>query len=133
MKNDLETRTKRFAFSIIELVGKLPHCKASDVIGYQLLKSGTSIGANYREAARAQSRDDFIHKIGICAKDTSETEYWLDLAQVADLIALPASEGPLREAQERLAIVVGSGCSGTARRRAPCPHAALRIPACRRD
>jgi four helix bundle protein len=87
MKNDLETRTKRFAFSIIELVGKLPHCKASDVIGYQLLKSGTSIGANYREAARAQSRDDFIHKIGICAKDTSETEYWLELAQGADLIA----------------------------------------------
>jgi hypothetical protein len=68
MKNDLETRTKRFALSIIELVGKLPHCKASEVIGYQLLKSGTSIGANYREATRAQSRDDFIYKIGICEK-----------------------------------------------------------------
>jgi four helix bundle protein len=94
MKNDLETRTKRFALSIVELVGKLPHCKASGVIGYQLLKSGTSIGANYREAARAQSsRDDFIHKIGICAKETSETEYWLELAQGADLIALTVSEG----------------------------------------
>jgi len=68
MKKDLEARTKRFALSIIELVGKLPHCKASDVIGYQLLQSGTSIGANYREASRARSRDDFIHKIGICER-----------------------------------------------------------------
>src|SRR5258707_8188011 len=88
MKNDLETRTKRFALSIIELVGKLPHCKASDLIGYQLPKSGTSIGANYREAGRARSRDDFIHKIGICEKETSKTEYWLELAQGADLIVV---------------------------------------------
>ena len=91
MKNDLETRTKRFALSIIELVGKLPHSKASDVIGYQLLKSGTSIGANYREASRARSRDDFIHKIGICEKETSETEHWLELAQGADLIGASSS------------------------------------------
>src|SRR6266576_3194529 len=68
MKNDLQTRTKRFALFIIELVGKLPRSRASDVIGHQLLKSGTSIGANYREATRAQSRDDFIHKIGICER-----------------------------------------------------------------
>jgi four helix bundle protein len=77
MKKDLERRTKRFALSVIQIVGKMPRTKVSDVIGYQLLKSGTSIGANYREAARAQSRDDFIHKIGICEKETSETEYWL--------------------------------------------------------
>jgi four helix bundle protein len=79
------------------------------VIGYQLLKSGTSIGANYREATRAQSRDDFIHKIGICEKETSETEYWLELAQGADLIGLAASEEPMRETQELLAIFVASG------------------------
>jgi four helix bundle protein len=65
MKKDLEARTKRLALSIVELVGKLPHYKASDVIGYQLPKSGTSIGANYREATRARSRNDFIHKIEI--------------------------------------------------------------------
>jgi len=109
MKNDLQTRTKRFALFIIELVGKLPCSRASDVIGHQLLKSGTSIGANYREATRAQSRDDFIHKIGVCEKETSETEYWLELAQGADLIALTASEEPLRETQELLAIFVASG------------------------
>ena len=114
MKNDLETRTKRFALSIIELVGNLPRCKASDVIGYQLLRSGTSIGANYREATRAQSRDDFIHKIGICEKETSETEYWL--AQGADLITVTASEEPLRETQELLAIFVASGRTAKSRR-----------------
>ena len=116
MKNDLETRTKRFALSIIELVGKLPHCKASDLIGYQLAKSGTSIGANYREASRARSRDDFIHKIGICEKETSKTEYWLELAQGADLIGLTANEEPLRETQELLAIFVASGRTAKSRR-----------------
>jgi four helix bundle protein len=109
MKNELETRTKRFALSIIQLVGKLPRSKASDVIGYQLLKSGTSIGANYREAARAGSRDDFIHKIGICEKGAAETDYWLELAQDAKLTALTASDGLLRKVQELLAIFVASG------------------------
>jgi four helix bundle protein len=83
---------------------KLPRSKTADVIGYQLLKSGTSIGANYREANRAQSRDDFIHKVGICEKDASETEYWLELAEVADLVAPTASEKLLREVRELLAI-----------------------------
>ena len=53
-KKELEARTKRFALSVIKVVSKLPRCKASDVIGYQLLKSGTSIGANYREVNRAE-------------------------------------------------------------------------------
>jgi hypothetical protein len=60
MKKELEARTKRFALSVIELVGKLPRCKTADVIGYQLLKSGTSIGANYREANRAQTQSSGI-------------------------------------------------------------------------
>jgi four helix bundle protein len=61
MKKELEVRTKRFALSVIRLSGKLARGKVSDVIGYQLVKSGTSIGANYREANRAESHDDFIH------------------------------------------------------------------------
>jgi four helix bundle protein len=126
MKNDLEERTKLFALSIIELVGKLPHCTASDVIGYQLLKSGTSIGANDREASRARSRDDFIHKIGICEKETSETEYWLELAQEAASIKLTASD-LLRETRELLAIFVTSGKTAKSLRR-PIPQSAIRIP-----
>ena len=72
MKNELELRTKRFALEVIGFVGQLPKSKASDVLSYQLLKSGTSIGANYREANRAQSHEDFIHKIAICEKEAAE-------------------------------------------------------------
>src|SRR5438477_3283697 len=79
MKEDLESRTKRYALSVIALMSRLPKNKATDVIGYQLLRSGTSIGANYREASRGLSRDDFIYKIGICEKEAAETQYWLEL------------------------------------------------------
>jgi four helix bundle protein len=79
MQNELELRTKRFALAVIEFIGRVPRSKITDVLGYQLLKSGTSVGANYREAVRAQSRDDFIHKISICEKEAAETEYWLEL------------------------------------------------------
>ena len=116
MKKELEARTKRFALSTIEFVGKLPRGKVSDVIGYQLLKSGTSIGANYREANRAQSHDDFIHKLAICEKEAAETEYWLELAQEANLTTSTSSEELLREVRELLAIFVASGRTAKSRR-----------------
>jgi four helix bundle protein len=72
-KVELERRTKEFALRIIKFVAALPKNKIADVLGYQLLKAGTSIGANYREANRAESRKDFIHKIGIVEKEASET------------------------------------------------------------
>jgi four helix bundle protein len=61
----LEERTKKFSINVIQLVNSFPKTKLSDVVGYQLLKAATSIGANYREATRAESKADFIHKIGI--------------------------------------------------------------------
>ena len=67
-KKELEQRTKEFALRIIILITSLPKNKIGDVIGYQILKSGTSIGANYREANRAESRADFVHKINIVKK-----------------------------------------------------------------
>jgi four helix bundle protein len=116
MKRELEARTKRFALSTIGLVGKLPRGKVSDIIGYQLLKSGTSIGANYREANRAQSHDDFIHKVAICEKEAAETEYWLELALEAKLIESGSTEELLREVRELLAIFVASGRTAKSRR-----------------
>jgi four helix bundle protein len=98
------------------LFGKLPRGKASDVIGYQLLKSVTSIGANYREANRAQSHEDFIHKIAICEKETSETEYWLELAVEANLTGSSSTEELLHEVRELLAIFVASGRTAKSRR-----------------
>ncbi|MEO5719823.1 MAG: four helix bundle protein [Chthoniobacterales bacterium] len=116
MKNELEGRTKRFALAVITAVGQLKKSKASDVIGYQLLKSGTSIGANYREASRAQSHDDFIHKISICEKEAAETEYWLELLIESGVASAGTGEDLLREARELLAIFVASGRTAKSRR-----------------
>ena len=85
-KKELQDRTKQFALRVIKLVSSLPKSKTTDVIGYQLLKSGTSIGANYREAVRAESKADFIHKIGIAEKEAGETQYWLELLTELDIV-----------------------------------------------
>ncbi len=68
MEKDLEQRTKRFALAIIRFCSQLPRDRAADILVRQLLRSGTSIGANYREANRGVSRADFIHKIGLFRK-----------------------------------------------------------------
>lgn len=75
----LETRTKQFALAILSLSSKLPKTPEANVICYQIVKSGTSIGANYREANRTVSKADFRNKISICTKEASETQYWLEL------------------------------------------------------
>jgi four helix bundle protein len=85
MKNDLEERTRRFAAKIITFVRTLPKDRVGDVITFQLLKAGTAVGANYREAARAESRRDFIHKIAIVEKESSESEFWLQVCDDSDL------------------------------------------------
>ncbi len=72
-KIELEKRTKAFALRIMNFVERLPKSKVSDTLGRQLLGSGTSVGANYREANRAQSRSDFIHKIALVEKEAAET------------------------------------------------------------
>jgi four helix bundle protein len=80
----LEERTLAFAIATVRFAATLPHTDAGQIIGRQLLKSGTSIGSNYREANRAESRDDFIHKTGVVLKESVETVYWLDLCERLD-------------------------------------------------
>ncbi len=75
----LEARTLKFAIAIIRLSSKLPHTTEAKIIRNQITKSGTSIGANYREANRARSKQDFRNKIKICESEASETHYWLDI------------------------------------------------------
>ena len=116
MKNELEGRTKRFALDVIGFFGNLPRNRVADVLGHQLLKSGTSIGANYREANRAQSHDDFIHKIAICEKEAAETEYWLELLIESGVANPGTGDDLLREARELLAIFVASGRTAKSRR-----------------
>jgi four helix bundle protein len=90
------------------LITTLPKSKAADVISYQILKSATSIGANYREAARAESKADFIHKIGIVEKEANETLYWLELIKES-LVQNDSVDNLLKECDELLAIFVASG------------------------
>ena len=85
-KVELEQRTKRFAVELINFLYELPYNKVLAVIINQLTKSGTSVGANYREANRAESKKDFIHKIGIVEKEASETEYWMELLMESKLL-----------------------------------------------
>lgn len=112
----LEKRTKRFALRIIAFVSSLPRLPVNDVVGYQLLKAGTSVGANYREAGRAESRNDFIHKIAIVEKEAAETQYWLELCNEADIGDECERASLLQEAGELLAIFTSSGRTAKARR-----------------
>jgi four helix bundle protein len=108
-KHDLENRTKNFAIKIIQFVAKLPKNMVADVLGRQLLRSGTSIGANYREANRAQSHADFINKIGIVEKETSETQYWLELCQESNIMSTEEFQFFQSEIKELLAIFTSIG------------------------
>ncbi len=108
-REDLRKRTKDFALRIIKLVAVLPKTKEADVIGRQILKSGTSIGANYREAIRARSKADFISKIGIVEQETDETLYWIELLAEANIINPERIDNLMAEARELLAIFISTG------------------------
>ena len=100
----LEIRTKKFAISVITLSTSMSNTQENKVIKNQLTKSGTSIGANYREANRSRSKADFSNKIKICESEASETVYWLEI--IADLKLVDPQKGKLilTEANEILAI-----------------------------
>lgn len=104
MKTELEGRTLEFAVNLIAYVSKFPHTGAAVVVGRQLLRAGTSIGANYREANRAESRDDFVHKTGLVQKEAAETEYWLEICNRVRLGDENDAAVLAKEARELLAI-----------------------------
>ncbi|HUJ42447.1 MAG TPA: four helix bundle protein [Opitutaceae bacterium] len=80
MTNELEGRTLEFAVNLVAYVSDFPRTDPAGIVGRELLKSGTSIGANYREANRAESAEDFIHKTGVVQKEAAETDYWLKIS-----------------------------------------------------
>jgi four helix bundle protein len=112
---DFSQRTKEFALRIIKLVSSLPRTREANVIGYQIMKSGTSIGANYREAKRARSQADFVSKIGVCEQESDETIYWLELLSESGIVPAMRLKGLIDEASQLLAIFITS--SKTAKRR----------------
>ncbi|MEW5766212.1 MAG: four helix bundle protein [bacterium] len=108
-QEELRRRTKRFALRIIKLVTVLPKTREADVVGRQVLKCGTSVGANYREATRARSKADFISKIGIVEQEADETLYWLELLAESNIMDPTRLDALITEARELLAIFVSSG------------------------
>jgi len=83
---ELSVRTKEFAQRIIRLFCSLPKTTLAKVLGKQVLRSGTSVGANYREAKRSRSKSEFIAKIGDCLKELDETSYWVELLVESGLV-----------------------------------------------
>ncbi len=100
-KVELEKRTKEFSLQLIRFLESLPKNYLGESLGRQLLKSGTSIGANYREANRAESKADFIHKLAIVEKEASETLYWLELLLEA---GIGANQEAIRLMQEQATV-----------------------------
>jgi four helix bundle protein len=105
---DLRERTKRFALPVIRLVASLDRRVASQVIGRQLLRCATSVGANYRAACRARSRAEFIAKLGIVEEEADETLYWMELLVEAKLVDHTRIEHLMDEGNEILSIIVAS-------------------------
>ncbi len=104
----MKRRTRVFALRVIKLVEALPPSRAGDVIGKQLLRCGTSVGANYRAACRAKSPADFIAKMGIVEEEADEVVYWIELLVESNLINEPRVADLLDEANQLTAIVVSS-------------------------
>ena len=106
--DELKKRTKAFALSVIRLVESLPRGQTADVIGRQILRAGTSVGANYRAACRAKSNADFISKMGTVEEEADESLYWMELLIEAEIVKLVQLEPLMKEADELLAITVAS-------------------------
>ena len=105
-EKDLRRRTKEFALQIIRVFSELPKTTEAQVLGKQVLRSGTSVGANYREAYRARSRAEFIAKCGDSLRELEETAYWLELLVDGKIVPADKLSTVRQECDELIAIFV---------------------------
>jgi len=108
MKEELKNRTKRIGINVINLIDELPNKASSWVITKQIVRSSTSIGANYRAACRAKSDADFINKLKIVEEETDETIYWLEIIEESKMLPLENLKFLKSETNEILSIIVAS-------------------------
>jgi four helix bundle protein len=113
-EQELKQRTKRFSLRVIKLVGALPKNVEGKAIGNQLVRSGTSVGANYRAACRGRSRNEFVAKLGIVEEEADESAFWMELIVESGLMKESLVEPLLREANELVAIITASRKSAVA-------------------
>lgn len=110
MKHDnLKDRTKAFTLRIVKLVDSLPNRQTPQVIGKQLLRCGTSVGANYRASCRARSQADFISKMGIVEEESDESLFWMEILVESGIVKEELLKDLMKEADELKAIFTSSG------------------------
>ena len=119
--------TRAFASAVVGLVEGLPRGRAADVIGVQLLRAGTSVGANYRAACRARSRKEFIAKMGIVEEEADESQFWLELLLERGPVD-PQRASPLREEAGRIVAMTVASIRTARQASTSTPHHALRTP-----
>jgi four helix bundle protein len=122
-RDDMKKRTRQFALRIIRLSMALPKGREADILGRQLLKSGTSIGANYREAVRASSRRHFVTNLEICLREGDETIYWLELLAEAEIMPAKRLSELVDECNQLVAIMTAT--VRTAKRKSPTQNGKL--------
>ncbi len=118
---DLKDRTRAFALRVIRLTSALPSTSEGRVLGNQLLRSGTSVGAHYREAQRARSRAEFISKLEGGLQELEESQYWMELLVEAAIVPQDRLQSLLQESEALIAILTASVKSAKAKR--PMPRA----------
>ena len=128
-RQDLRKRTKEFALRIIKLYAALPRTTEAQVLGKQILRSGTSVGAHYREACRAKSNADFISKIEGGLQELDETLYWLELLADAKIVT-PTRLAPLVQETNELIAMFVTMAKGVKEKKAGVviPHPSALIP-----
>ena len=107
-EQELKDRTKKFALRVIKLVRTLPKNDVGSVLGKQILRSATSVAANYRSACKARSLKDFANNLGICEEEADETQLWIELIVESDLVKPSLVEGLWKECDELVAIFASS-------------------------
>lgn len=125
---DLKKRPNAFALRILKLVDALPKTTAGRALASQIVRSGTSIAANYRGACRAKSTADFIAKMGIVEEEADETLFWLELLEESQLVNTAKLTAIKQEANELIAITVAPIKTARRNRTLPIPHSAFKNP-----
>ena len=105
-EQEFKKRTKQLALRVIKLINSLPPTMTAQVIGKQILRSGTSVGANYRAACRAKSTADLLHKLAIVEEEADETLYWLELLIESEIIPAEKLNSLVQETNEITAMIV---------------------------
>ena len=104
----MKQRTKEFSLRILKVVSSLPQTTEAKVISYQIAKSGTSVGANYRAACRSRSTKEFIAKLGVVLEEADETAFWLELIVESNMLPSNRIKPLLQETDELCAIIYSS-------------------------